>query len=149
MNKVEIIVLKNEEEYRAEYAKAYLNSGALKLLNDVPVIFSEKDFDHIFWEKDIGGENEKFSPRRAKRMYFMKALLSGEFNVELMYQPDRGTFALFCEDLECVMYLRARQGSGVLQVGTFFDFGENHAKMLNRQKKKCVPITLLDLKAKL
>ncbi len=79
----------------------------------------------------------------------MKALLSGEIDIEIMFEPDRGTIALFCEDLECVMYLRIRPGTGTLQVGSFFDFGRDHTKMLNRQKRKCVPLTAEELKAKI
>ncbi len=146
MKKVEIIILKTKQEYKEEYRKTYLNSDIF--LADIPVEFSEKDFDHIFFEPGKEGVGYVFSERRAKRMYFMKAILSGDFNIEIMYETDRGTVALFCVELECVMYLRNRPESGTLQVGTFFDFGRDHAKMYLKQKRKCEPITLSEIKQK-
>lgn len=147
MQKAEIIILKTEEEYKQEYLKNYLNNDFF--LGDIPIIFSEKDFDHIFFEPKEDKDGYFFSQRRAKRMNFMKSILSGEFDVEIMYENDRGTIALFCLDLECVMYLRIRPGNNVLQVGTFFDFGKDHTKMYLKQKKKCVGITLQEIKDKM
>lgn len=144
---VELVLLKSEEDYRKEYE--YIYSNKIFNLYDIPVFFSDKDFNHIFYEPNSGGTEYKFSFRRAKRLNFMKEILSGEIDIEIMFQPDRETFALFCEDLECVMYLRIRPNSGMLQVGTFFDFGKDHKKMLNKQKKKCVPIALNEIKDKL
>lgn len=115
----------------------------------MPVYFDKQSFDHIFYEKDIGGKNEFFSKRRAKKMLFIKAVLSGKLSIEIMDQPDRGTFAIFCVDLDCVIYLRSRVGTGRLQVCTFFDFGEKRTKHYERQKKKCIPITLQEIKNKL
>ena len=147
MQKVELILLNSEDEYRQEYLKNYLSDDFF--LGNIPVIFSGKDFDHIFFEPGKEGAGYVFSERRAKRMYFMKAILSGKLNIEMMYEEDRGTIALFCLDLECVMYLRIRQGSGSLQVGTFFDFGRSHTKMCLKQKKKCIKITLQEIKNKI
>jgi hypothetical protein len=144
---VELILLKTEDDYRREYETTYLKSHAY--LYDIPVTFSAQDFDHIFYEPAGSGSNLRFSFRRAKRMNFMKALLSEEIDIEIMFEPDRGTIALFCEDLECVMYLRIRPGTGTLQVGSFFDFGKDHTKMLNKQRRKCVPITIEELKEKM
>ena len=146
MKKVEIIILKTEEEYKSEYKKLYLNSGVF--LIDIPVEFTESDFNHIFYEPGKEGSGYVFSERRAKRMYFIKAILSGDFNIEIMYEIDRGTIVLFCLDLECVVYLRNRPGSGKLQVGTFFDFGRDHTKMYQKQKRKCEPITLSEIRKK-
>ena len=147
MNKIEILLLKSEEEYRAEYIARYL--GKEFYLEDIPVIFSEKDFDHVFFEPGKEGSGYIFSERRAKRMYFLEALLSSDVETELMYESDRGTIAIFCAGLECVMYLRIRPGTGNLQVGTFFDFGKDHTKMCIKQKKKCIPVTLQEIKEKL
>jgi len=144
MQKVELIILQSKEEYYQEYLKNYVDVNFN--LVDIPVIFSTKDFDHIFFEPGKGGGEYVFSQRRAKRMLFMKAILSGKLNIEMMYQQDRGTIALFCLDLECVMYLRIRPGTGSLQVGTFFDFGRDHTKMYLKQKKKCIRITPQELK---
>ncbi|MBZ0155435.1 MAG: hypothetical protein K8I29_04365 [Alphaproteobacteria bacterium] len=143
---VELVLLKTEEGYRKEYEATYLH-GTLNL-RDIPVTFSAKDFDHIFFEPSGSPVGYQFSFRRARRMNFMRALLSGEIDIEIMFESDRGTIALFCEALECVMYLRIRPGTGVLQVGSFFDFGKDHTKMLRKQKKKCVPITIEELKEK-
>ncbi len=145
--KVELILLKTEDEYRKEYMTTYIQSNLC--LGDIPVVLSEGDFDHIFYEPASGANKYKFSYRRAKRMYFLKAILSGEIDVKIMFQPDRQTIALFCVDLECVMYLRIRPKSGTLQVGTFFDFGTDHTRMYNKQKKKCVPITIEEVKEKI
>jgi hypothetical protein len=147
MIKVELLLLKTEEEYRQEYERAYLQSNFH--LVDIPVVFSKRDFDHIFYEPAVGANEYKFSYRRAKRIYFMKAILSGDIDIEIMFEPDRKTIALFCLDLECVMYLRIRPGSGTLQVGTFFDFGKDHTKMYKKQKRKCVPVTLEGIKEKM
>lgn len=136
---VELILIKTEDGYRREYETIYLNSNFH--LHGIPVVFSRRDFDHIFYEPAKSG-GYKFSFRRARRMNFMKELLSGEIEIEIMFESDRGTIALFSLDLECVMYLRIRPGSGTLQVGTFFDFGRDHLKMYKKQKRKCVPITI-------
>jgi hypothetical protein len=144
---VGLILLKTEDEYRREYEITYLHSNFH--LHDIPVVFSERDFDHIFFEPSGSSIGNQFSFRRAKRMNFMKEILSGEIDIEIMFEPDRDTIALFCEDLECVMYLRIRPRSGTLQVGTFFDFGKAHTQMYNKQKKKCVPITIEELKERI
>lgn len=146
MKKVEIIILENKNQYRDFYNNTFI--GKDFFVGDVPISFIEKDFDHVFFEPSKDGEY-KFSVRRAKRMLFIKEILAGNFNTELMYEDDRGTFAIFCYDLECVIYLRSRTGSGKLQVGTFFDFGKDHNKMYLKQKKKCTKITLQELKNKL
>lgn len=146
MKKVEIVILKTEQEYREEYKKVYLKNNIN--LCGIPVEFSEKDFDHIFFEPGKESGAYIFSERRAKRIYFIKAVLSGGFSIEMMYEIDRGTVALFCLELECVLYLRNRPGSGFLQVGTFFDFGRDHVKMYLKQKRKCEPITLSEIKQK-
>ena len=144
---VEVILLKTEEEYRSEYEAAYLHSNSQ--LYGIPVTFSAKDFDHIFFEPSGSNSGYRFSFRRARRINFMRELLSGEIEIEIMFETDRGTIALFCEDLECVMYLRIRPGTGSLQVGSFFDFGKDHSKMLIKQKRKCIAITIEELKEKI
>lgn len=95
---VEVILLKTEEEYRIEYEATYLHSNSQ--LCGIPVGFYDRDFDHIFYEPSRSSSGYQFSMRRARRMNFMKELLSGEINIEIMFEPDRGTIALFCEDLE-------------------------------------------------
>lgn len=144
---VELILLKTEDEYRSVYEATYLHSELN--LHGIPVSFSSRDFDHIFYEPAGSTADYQFSLRRARRMSFMKELLSGELDIEIMLEPDRGTIALFCEDLDCVMYLRIRPGTGAFQIGSFFDFGKDHTKMLNKQKRKCVPISLEELKEKI
>lgn len=141
---VDLILLKTEDEYRREYEITYLHSNFH--LHGISVLFSGRDFDHIFFEPSGSPSDYQFSFRRAKRINFMKEILSGEIDIEIMFEPDRGTTALFCEDLECVMYLRIRPGTGTLQVGTFFDFGKDHTKMLKKQKRKCVSITIEELR---
>jgi len=149
MKSVEIIILETEEDYKEKYREYYLKE-ALQF-SDIPIIFGEATFEHIFSEK-AGDGKRVFSKRRAKRMLFMKAILSGEFNVDIMYEledgKDIGNCALFCTDLECVMYLRLIQGKG-MQVLTFFDFGKDHDKMCRKQKNKCVPIALAEIKQKI
>jgi hypothetical protein len=106
------------------------------------VSFTETDFDHIFFEP-VSEEDRKgkFSVRRAKKMYFIKAILQGIVSGELTYQDERGTFGLFCRDLDCVIYLRHRVGTSSLQIGTFIDFGHNHEKMYMKQRKKARQIS--------
>lgn len=149
MSSVEFFVFKTENEYKEKYREFYLTERLLFF--DIPIIFEEKTFDHIFSEPREGGKRE-FSKRRAKRLLFMKAILSGNFEIEIMYERESGkkigNCALFCQDLECVMYLRFVKGSG-MQVLTFFDFGKDHMKMYLKQKKKCIPITLPEIKSKL
>jgi len=146
MPRVEIIVFQTEAEYRDEYYRVYVNAD-LFLFGEISVLFSKRDFDHIFFEPSSDGQYS-FSERRARRLLYMKALLSDEFTVETFYEIYRGTLALFCRDLECVMYLRNRPGANCLQVGSFFDFGKDHTKMYEKQKKKCEPITLPEVKQK-
>ncbi len=147
MIKVELVLLKTEEEYKKEFMGVYLQNSFN--LEDIPVAFSEKDFDHIFYEPSSGANEYKFSFRRAKRLYFIKAILSGDIEIEIMLEVDKGTIALFCKDLECVMYLRIRPRSGTLQVGTFFDFGKDHTKMYKKQKRKCELVTIDEIKKKM
>ncbi len=89
---------------------------------------------------------------RRGSLLFIKAILSGNFEIEIMYEQESGkeigNCALFCQDLECVIYLRLIRGKG-MQVLTFFDFGRDHTKMYLKQKKKCIPITLPEIKSKL
>ncbi len=148
MSSVEFLIFKTANEYREKYREFYLKEKLLFF--DIPIIFEEKTFDHIFSEPREEGKRE-FSKRRAKRLLFMKAVLSGKFEIEIMYEQENekevGNCALFCQDLECVIYLRFVKGKG-MQVLTFFDFGKDHAKMYQKQKKKCVPITLQDIKVK-
>ncbi len=150
MTAVNLLILESEAEYREEYARVFLDSPFF-LSSEIQVVFSREDFDHIFFEPSgrFGPSGEKlrsFSFRRARRMLFMDAILSGNLNIEMLFECDTGNLAVFCDDLECVMYLRNRMGSNCLQVGTFFDFGKDHAKMCNKQKKKCEPITLREVK---
>lgn len=82
-------------------------------------------------------------------MLFIKHLLCGSVDVEVLWEPGvYDSVAIFCHDLDCVMYLRPRPESKTFQVKTFFDFGEHHTKHYERQKKKCISITLLELKQK-
>jgi hypothetical protein len=145
-NKIEIILLETEAEYQQEYIKVFVN-GSFAIWG-IPVLFDEKSFEHIFFEPENDtAKKTRFSKRRAKKMYFIKAMLDGDVLVEVMFEPDRGTFALFCIDLDCVMYLRNRVGTGKLQIGSFFDFGKDHTKMYEKQKRKCLPILESDFKA--
>lgn len=139
---VEIILLDSQREYKTEYLKVYA-VGSFDL-HDIPVIFSEEDFDHIFSEPSQ--EGRVFSMRRAKKMMFMKAMLDKLAEVELMYEIDTGNIVLFCRDLDCVMYLRIRPKTKSLQIATFFDFGKDHTKMYQKQRRKCREITVKELK---
>ncbi len=140
VRRAEIVIFDSEEEYKQEYIKIFVNGGPFSL-RGISIIFDEKSFDHIFFEpEDDSNKKGKFSARRSKKMHFLKAMLNEEVNIEIMYQSDRGTFAVFCIDLDCVMYLRNRVGTQKLQIGTFIDFGKDHTKMCEKQKKKCVPI---------
>lgn len=139
---VEIILLDSQKEYKDEYTKVYINGNFM--LYDIPVIFSDEDFDHIFSEPNQSGR--VFSMRRAKKMMFMKAILDKQVNIELTYEIDTGNIALFCKDLDCVMYLRIRPKTKSLQIGTFFDFGKDHTKMYQKQRRKCNEITIKQLK---
>ena len=142
--KVELIILQSVEEYKSAYEEHFVNCEIF--LGEIPILFDIKSFDHIFYEPGKLGSEYRFSTRRAKRMLFIKQILSQAVEIEIMHEADRGTFAIFCLDLECVVYLRARPGTGGLQIGSFFDFGENHTKMYHKQKKKCEPITLQEIR---
>ena len=143
---VEIIVFDSQEEYRQEYLDVFVN-GESFMLRGIPVVFDEKSFDHIFFEPDSDADKKgRFSARRAKKMHFIKAMLLEKVQIEIMHEPDRGTIAIFCVDLDCVMYLRNRVGTGKLQIGSFFDFGRDHTQMYEKQRKKCVPIDDAELK---
>lgn len=143
---VEVIILDSEEEYHQEYIKVFVK-GEPCFLRSIPVVFDEKSFEHIFFEPENEADKKsRFSARRAKKMHFIKAMLREEVEVEIMHEIDRGTIAVFCVDLDCVMYLRNRVGTGKLQIGSFFDFGRDHTKMYEKQRKKCVPITDVQLR---
>lgn len=143
---VEIILLPDVDTYRNEYREKYVGNNSFDLWG-IAVSFGESDFDHIFYESALGDEKKKnFSQRRARQMMFMEFLLRGDIDREVMYQPERGTIAIFCKDLDCVMYLRYRQGSEKLQIGSFFDFGKDHGKRYRSQKKKCKSINDVELR---
>ncbi len=143
---VELIILDSEEEYRQEYINVFVK-GEPCFLRGIPVVFDEKSFGHIFFEPaDETDKKGKFSARRAKKMHFIGVMLREEVTIEIMHESDRDTIAVFCVDLDCVMYLRNRVGTGKLQIGSFFDFGRDHTKMYEKQKRKCVPITDAQLK---
>ncbi|OIO72217.1 MAG: hypothetical protein AUJ85_10650 [Elusimicrobia bacterium CG1_02_37_114] len=145
---VELVLFSSDDDYRKEYVDTYVNNSFN--LWGVPVIFDEKSFNHIFFEPQKGNLKIRvFSKRRAKRMYFMKAVLDDDIKKEVMFESDSGNFAIFCLDLECVVYLRNRAGHKSLQVVTFFDFGKDHIKMYNKQKRKCTPIDSVQLRDKL
>jgi len=135
---VEIIILDSEAEYRQEYIDVFVK-GESYSLRKIPVVFDEKSFDHIFFEaEDDTNKKGKFSIRRAKKMHFIRAMLHEKVDIEIMYEQDRGTIAIFCVALDCIMYLRNRVGTGKLQIGSFFDVGKDHTKMLERRRKQCV-----------
>jgi|WetSurMetagenome_2_1015567.scaffolds.fasta_scaffold1069889_1 hypothetical protein len=143
---VQIILLDTEDEYRREYETLFVQGGPFAL-RTVPVSFDAKSFDHIFFEPADGtAKKGRFSPRRAKKMHFMKAMLEETVPIEITHEPDRGTIAVFCVELDCVMYLRNREGTGALQIGSFFDFGKEHTKMYEKQRRKCNPISDTELK---
>lgn len=142
---VELLLLDTEKEYRQEFIKTYVSGGTTYRLGGYPVVFYPKDFDHIFFEPAAGGKDRKFSKRRAKRMYFIRELLSGGIGREIMLEGNTGNIAIFCEELESVMYLRPRPSPFSFQIGTFFDFGRDHTKMYKKQKRKCTPISDKDI----
>lgn len=136
---VEIVLLENKEEYRAEYEKVFVK-GNFKLFS-VPVIFSTEDFDHIFSEPTKDLSKRSFSLRRAKKMMYMKALIEQIAKIELTFEKDTKNIAIFSIELDCVMYLRIRPKTKSLQIRTFFDFGKAHNKMYKKQRSKCVDMT--------
>jgi len=141
---ISLILLENQEGYKKEYLEAFVNGNFN--LSGIPVIFSNEDFDHIFTEPESKTNQRVFSFRRAKRMMFIKALLDGTAQIEVMFENDSGNIAVFSKELECVIYLRIRPTTKTLQIGTFFDFGKDHSKMYKKQKLKCREISVKELK---
>ncbi len=142
--KIEIIILENKEEYYKEYCDVYCSNN-FKFLA-IPIIFSPEDFDHIFTEPSASSNERKFSARRAKKMMFIKAMITGCVYIELGFEHDSGNFAVFSRDLDCVMYLKPWPSTKSLRLMTFFDFGKNFTKMYNKQKKKCEELTIKKFK---
>ncbi|MFA5363138.1 MAG: hypothetical protein WC335_07890 [Candidatus Omnitrophota bacterium] len=142
---VEIILLDSETDYRKEYEEVFVKNSYF--LRGVPIDFNIKSFDHIFFEP-TSEENKKgkFSHRRAKKMLFIRAVLNETVLIEITFEEENGTIALFCTDLDCVVYLRNRVGTGKLQIGTFIDFGKDHTKMYEKQRRKCVPVSIEELR---
>ena len=141
----EIIIFDTEEAYLQEFRERYLKGSFV--LKSVPVSFVVEDFQHVFFEPSSGGVKDAvFSKRRAKKMRFIEVMLAESVATEVMFEQETGNLAVFCDDLDCVMCLRIRKGSGKLQLATFFDFGKDHTKMCAKQKKKCVPITDAQIK---
>ncbi len=138
----EIVIYDSVEEYQREFNERYV--GKDFSLRGVPVTFVEKDFSHAFFEPKTqkDGGTRVFSERRAKRMRFIEIMLQELVSIEIAQENDeRGNIAVFCDDLECVMYLRPRAEVGRLWLGTFIDFGKDHGKMRDKQKRKCSPIS--------
>lgn len=134
---VEILILDSQEEYRKEYENVFV-SGAFSL-KGVGVIFDSKGFEHIFFEpiKESGGH--QFSFRRAKKLYFIKEILSGDLPVEILFEESTKNIAVFCQKIDCVIYLRPTPKG--FQLMTFFDFGRDHTKMYKKQRNKCREIS--------
>lgn len=138
MTETKIIIFETEKEYRETFKEIYVNVRNFGFFG-FPVCFIDKDFDHIFYEPAHGG-GCTFSKRRAKKMFFIKSVLNDEeIEREVMFEDSTGNIAIFCKDLDCVIYLRKRDKS--FQIGTFFDFGERHTKGYLAQKKKCREIS--------
>ncbi len=142
---VEIVILDSDEAYRQEYYNVFIKGGSF-YLRGIQVLFDEKSFNHIFYESDGKNSKGKFSCRRAKKMHFITAILNEKVNIEITFEESSGNIAIFCKDLDCVMYLRNRVGTKKLQIGSFFDFGKEHTKNYERQRKKCRPISEEELK---
>lgn len=139
--RVELLLLDAEGEYREEFIKTYTHCTASHQLWGYPIVFYPEDFDHIFFEPAAKGKGREFSKRRARRLYFIREMLLGRIEREIMFESDTGNIAIFCEKLESVMYLRPRRNPPSFQIGTFFDFGRDHTKMYKKQKRKCIPIS--------
>jgi hypothetical protein len=136
-NTVEIVLYENEQDYRQHYENIF--ADVEYVLKGLPVRYDKKSFDHIFSEP--GADScRQFSKRRAKKMMFMKAMLMEHVKTEIMFENDTQNFAIFCDDLDCVMYL-ALIKKEYFQVRTFFDFGKDHSKMCKKQKNKCKAIS--------
>jgi hypothetical protein len=75
----------------------------------------------------------------------VRELLLGKIGREIMLEEDTGNVAIFCEELESVMYLRPRTNPSSFQIGTFFDFGRDHTKMYEKQRRKCNPASNEDI----
>ena len=71
-------------------------------------------------------------------------LLSVNTPTELLFEPSTRNYAVFCKDLDVVMYMGIRPATQSFQVKTFFDFGKNHTKMYEKQKRKCIEIQDID-----
>lgn len=140
---VEILILDNKEEYQKEYESVFV--GGDFYLKNLRVIFDAKGFEHIFSEPTGNGKERQFSLRRAKKIYFIKEILSGDLSIEILFEESTENIAVFCQQIDGVLYLRPTPKG--LQVMTFFDFGKDHTKMYQKQKKKCREISDEEFKA--
>lgn len=138
---VPFLLLDNKEDYLTEYKNTFVNNKNYFSIEGINIVFTEEDFDHIFSEPKSDKKERSFSKRRAKRMLFIKVMIENYSNYELMYEQDSGHLAIFSLDLEAVIYLIPWPKTKTLRVGTFFDFGKDHAKMYLKQKRKCIEIT--------
>jgi hypothetical protein len=137
MTETKIIIFKEEAEYRKFFNENFVEIQFT--FCGFPIYFENNDFDHIFYEPRSGGGNI-FSRRRAKKMIFIKSILDENWTEkEILFEECSGNIAIFCKELDCVIYLRKRKES--FQIGTFFDFGEHHEKGYSKQRKKCREIT--------
>lgn len=134
---IEILILDGQDEYRKEYENVFVNG--FFALRGVKVIFDPKGFDHIFFEPMIDNKGCQFSFRRAKKLYFIKEVLSGDLPVEILFEESTKNIAVFCREIDCVVYLRPTPNG--FQVMTFFDFGKDHTKMYQKQRNKCREIS--------
>ena len=130
---VEILILDSQDGYRKEYEEFFVNGSFF--LKRAKVVFDSKGFDHIFSEPLSDGKGRQFSFRRAKKIYFIKEILSGDLPIEILFEESTKNFAVFCREIDCVIYLRPTPNG--LQTMTFFDFGKDHTKMYQKQKSKC------------
>lgn len=137
---VPFLILDNKKDYLKEFKTLFIDIKQPFFIEGIKIIFTEEDFDHVFTEPEKNGQKRLFSKRRAKRMHFIKTIIENYSSFELMFEQDSGHLAIFSVDLESVIYLVPLPKTRTLRIGTFFDFGKEHTKMYQKQKRKCTDI---------
>ena len=142
---IEIIICDTEQEYCEEFKAHYVDCNDYIFMG-YKVSFDQSDFKHVFYENGSATEKKtNFSTRRARQMHYIRSILRNGIEYELTFEDDRGTIALFCKKLDCVVYLRVRVGTENLEIGSFFDFGRDHTRLYDKQRRKCRPVSAREI----
>lgn len=137
----------NESEFEKIFISEFLDEKIC--YENIPVIFSMRDFSHICYEKGKEGiEKEKFGIRRARRLLVLKQILLKKIPSELRFEPSTGNYCLLCEELDFIIFLHPNPKDKELIIGTIIHFGEGFSKAIEKSRNMSTPTSKITFNEK-